>query len=114
MLFMSRSCRPLTRPALPAAPWGHHRCEERVGVRGATMDITEAAATREAHHDDEVLITWRESGGTSVSTPRRSDLGSRLKRGVASELGGEGTLDYNPRADLPYRSAPQPASADVG
>jgi two-component sensor histidine kinase len=45
-----------------------------------------------------VRIHWRESGGLPVSSPTRRGFGSRLlQRGVAAELGGKVTLDFQPQ-----------------
>ena len=42
-------------------------------------------------------LRWCEKGGPPVSPPQRRGFGSRLiERGLASELGGEVTMDYRP------------------
>ena len=47
------------------------------------------------HGNDEVVITWRESGGPPVTQPARRGFGSRLlERGVAGEVHGEVKLDF--------------------
>jgi two-component sensor histidine kinase len=70
--------------------------------------------------DDEVVITWRESGGPPVTQPARRGFGSRLlERGVAGEVHGEVKLDFVPsglvctiRAPLSARlQAMQPEAA---
>jgi two-component sensor histidine kinase len=44
-----------------------------------------------------VVIEWRESGGRKVVPPRVRGFGSRLlERGVAGELGGQVTLEFEP------------------
>jgi two-component sensor histidine kinase len=48
----------------------------------------------------EVAIVWRETGGPPVKTPTRRGFGSRLlERGVATEVAGSVTLDFD-RAGL--------------
>lgn len=45
--------------------------------------------------DEEVEITWRESGGPPVSPPPQRGFGLRLlQRGVPTELGGKANLDF--------------------
>ncbi|HEY0648251.1 PAS domain-containing protein [Phenylobacterium sp.] len=47
--------------------------------------------------EEEVVITWRESGGPPVTQPARRGFGSRLlERGVAGEVHGEVRLDFVP------------------
>jgi two-component sensor histidine kinase/integral membrane sensor domain MASE1 len=42
-------------------------------------------------------LVWRESGGPEVKRPTRKGFGSRLlERGLAAELNGEVTVDYQP------------------
>lgn len=43
-----------------------------------------------------LCLCWRESGGPPVTTPMRRGFGSRLiERGLAAELGGTVTMDYD-------------------
>ncbi len=59
-------------------------------------------------------LVWRESGGPSVSPPRRRGFGATLiERGLAMELGGDARIDYLPegvafefRAQLEAAEAP--------
>ena len=57
-----------------------------------------------------VKLTWTESDGPKVETPRRRGFGSRLiKDGLARELGADVTIDYDPAGlcctiDLPVSS----------
>ncbi|HEY4029660.1 MAG TPA: HWE histidine kinase domain-containing protein [Caulobacteraceae bacterium] len=45
----------------------------------------------------EMVLTWRESGGPAVSPPTRRGFGSRLlERGLLAELGGRARVDYDP------------------
>ena len=58
------------------------------GAGRVEVEIAETAA-------DEVLITWRETGGGAVLPPTRRGFGSRLlERGVARELGGKVVMDF--------------------
>jgi two-component sensor histidine kinase len=41
-------------------------------------------------------LIWRERAGPPVAPPAHRGFGSRLARGVAHELGGEGTLRFQP------------------
>jgi PAS domain S-box-containing protein len=42
-------------------------------------------------------VVWRESGGPTVKTPRRTGFGTRLiQRGLAADLNGHVTIDYRP------------------
>jgi two-component sensor histidine kinase len=42
-------------------------------------------------------LTWRESGGPPVKPPEKTGFGTRLiQRGLASELRGQVTMDYQP------------------
>jgi PAS domain S-box-containing protein len=44
-----------------------------------------------------LVLTWTESGGPPVSPPTRRGFGSRLiERGLAAELSGEATIDFQP------------------
>ena len=46
---------------------------------------------------DDLLLSWRESGGPEVSLPTRRGFGSRLlNQGLTRELGGRTRLDYAP------------------
>jgi two-component sensor histidine kinase len=46
---------------------------------------------------DKLRLNWEESGGPAVSPPAHKGFGSRLiERLLASELGGEVKLDYDP------------------
>lgn len=68
---------------------------------------------------DEVVITWRETGGPALVAPGSGGFGSRLlTQGVASELGGKVALEFTPagltceiRAPAGRRLAPAEASA---
>jgi two-component sensor histidine kinase len=46
---------------------------------------------------DRLRLVWRESGGPPVRSPSRRGFGSRLiERGLAADLGGTATLDFDP------------------
>jgi two-component sensor histidine kinase len=46
---------------------------------------------------ERLVLEWRESGGPPVVPPARRGFGSRLiERGLASELGGEVSLRFDP------------------
>jgi len=48
-------------------------------------------------HPAELQITWRERGGPPVAVPTHRGFGSRLlQRGIAAEVQGEVTMDYQP------------------
>jgi PAS domain S-box-containing protein len=50
---------------------------------------------------DQMRLRWRESGGPPVTPPAHKGFGSRLiESGLALELNGEVTLDYNPAGVL--------------
>jgi len=58
-----------------------------------TWEEHKARAARPAH----VRIEWVEQGGPPVAVPSRRGFGSTLiEGGIASELGGNATLDYTP------------------
>lgn len=49
------------------------------------------------NRQDQLRMTWRESGGPPVTPPRRRGFGSRLiERGLRHELGADATLDFQP------------------
>lgn len=59
------------------------------GAGRVQVDVSEGA-------DGAVSIVWREAGGGAVVPPTRRGFGSRLlERGVARELGGRVTLDFD-------------------
>lgn len=77
----------------------------RVEVRWRTMRQT-------------LELVWIETGGPEVRPPTRSGFGSRLMKGLARDLGGEGRPDYAPSgfvwrldADLAAIEEPLPRSA---
>ncbi|WP_165842835.1 PAS domain S-box protein [Phenylobacterium deserti] len=52
-------------------------------------------------------LVWREAGGPTVSPPKRKGFGSRLlERGLASELGGRVSLDFQPQGLVCVIEAP--------
>lgn len=58
------------------------------------------------------VFTWRESGGPRVSPPTRKGFGTSLiEKGLASDLGGEITLDYRPDGLLCRFVGPVPKPA---
>jgi PAS domain S-box-containing protein len=63
---------------------------------------------------DDVLITWRESGGPPVTPPARRGFGSRLlERGVAGEVNGEVKMDFAPNGLVCTIRAPLSARLQV-
>ncbi|HYG28510.1 MAG TPA: PAS domain S-box protein [Caulobacteraceae bacterium] len=58
-----------------------------------TWEVDEQTTPRRFH------MTWRESGGPPVTPPTRRGFGSRLMKGLAQELGGTVTPNYD-RAGL--------------
>jgi PAS domain S-box-containing protein len=47
--------------------------------------------------EDRLRLVWRESGGPPVEPPTRRGFGSRLiERGLAADLGGKATLEFDP------------------
>jgi len=56
--------------------------------------------------DRTLILRWLESGGPTVSPPRRSGFGTRLIKTITNGLGGEGNLIFEPsgvqlRASIP-------------
>jgi PAS domain S-box-containing protein len=57
--------------------------------------------------DDELHLTWRESGGPTVTPPTRAGFGSRLiQRNLARELGGDAQIEYRPEGVVASISTP--------
>ncbi len=57
--------------------------------------------------DDELHLTWRESGGPAVTPPTRAGFGSRLiQRNLARELGGDAQIEYRPEGVVASISTP--------
>ncbi len=76
----------------------------RVDIRWELGDISGAKP---------FLFEWRETGGPTVSPPRRKGFGSSLlERGLAAQLGGEISLDYDPAGVVCTFSAPLPGNLE--
>jgi two-component system CheB/CheR fusion protein len=60
-----------------------------------------------------VAIAWRESGGPAVRAPEREGQGTRfIEKGVAYELRGRATLDFQPKGLRATIDFPLPARED--
>lgn len=67
----------------------------KYGALSAPGGRVELEWSREGEHD--LLMTWREAGGPTVSPPTRTGFGSRLiQRGLATELQGRVELSFPP------------------
>lgn len=64
--------------------------------------------------DKPFFFEWREIGGPTVSQPERKGFGSSLlERGLAAQLGGEISLDYDPAGLVCTFSAPLPGNSET-
>jgi len=60
-------------------------------------------------------ITWQETGGPPVSAPASTGFGSRLiERGLARELGGPVTLNFQPTGIVCTMDIPAPTDGEQG
>jgi two-component sensor histidine kinase len=63
--------------------------------------------------DDRLRLTWRESGGPPVAPPERQGFGARmLQRGLAAELGGKVSIDFEPSGVVCSVDAPLPQASE--
>lgn len=49
---------------------------------------------------DTLIFRWQEYGGPPVNPPQRQGFGTRLMAGLAKDMGGTGTFDYQPNGIL--------------
>jgi PAS domain S-box-containing protein len=86
----------------------HELCTN--AVKYGALSVAKGRLTVAWTSDSERLdLSWSESGGPRVETPRRRGFGTRMiERAVAAEIGGEARLDFRPEglvceieADLP-------------
>jgi two-component sensor histidine kinase len=69
----------------------------KYGALSNQVGHVELAWTLEQEDGAEILVlTWREFGGPTVEAPKNAGFGTRLMKGLARDLGGEGVLDYAP------------------
>jgi len=62
-------------------------------------------------HGDRLNLVWRERGGPPVAAPARRGFGTRMiERGLATELGGPVTIDFDPAGLVCTVDAPLPAA----
>jgi two-component sensor histidine kinase len=63
--------------------------------------------------DDRLRLTWRESGGPPVAPPERQGFGARMiQRGLAAELGGKVSIDFEPSGVVCSVDAPLPQASE--
>jgi two-component sensor histidine kinase len=59
---------------------------------------------------ERLTLEWRERGGPRVEPPARRGFGSRMiERGLAAELAGKVTIDFEPEGVVCRVDAPLPA-----
>jgi two-component sensor histidine kinase len=102
----------LAPTAITAMAMALHELSTNAAKYGA---LSVAGGLVEAHWDvrrstdaePEFWFRWTEKGGPAVQQPQRRGFGSRLiKGGVAMELGGKVTLDYDPKGLICTIEAP--------